>query len=315
MVDLQPGLGLARGDVFTPVDARAAGCTTAEIRANLTAGRWVALRRGVYTSREVRDRAFADPYSRHRLLTAAALVAVERHSVASHVSAAVVHGLALVDHPDDGVHLTTDEGSSHEGPGLSMHCAELGERETTIVADLPVTTVPRTLFDLGRRLSFADAVASIDQALHAGTVTPEQLRDTTVLHDAWPGSGCARRAIGFADGRSESIGESLGRVAIASAGLPAPQLQVELHDEQGLIGRTDFLFVEARVVGEFDGRLKYLTPDDLYREKRREDRIRRLNYGVFRFDWTIARFKPHELVGLFRDAAATVDRRRVARTA
>ena len=315
MVELQPSLGLARGDVFTPVDARAAGCSTAEIRANLAAGRWVALRRGVYTTRRVRDRAFAEPYSRHRLLTAAALAAVERPSVASHVSAAVVHGLALVDPPDDGVHLTTDEGSSHQGPGLSMHCAELGESETTTVAHLPVTAVPRTLFDLGRRLSFADAVASIDQALHTETVTAEQLRDTTFLHEAWPGSGTARRAISFADGRSESIGESLGRVAIASAGLPAPQLQVELHDEQGLIGRTDFLFAEARVVGEFDGRLKYLTPADLYHEKRREDRIRRLNYGVLRFDWTVARFRPRELLGLFRDAAATVDHRRLARPA
>ena len=41
----------------------------------------------------------------------------------------------------------------------------------------------------------------------------------------WLGVPDARRVVAFADARSESVGESRSRVAIALAGLPPPQLQ------------------------------------------------------------------------------------------
>ena len=74
-----------------------------------------------------------------------------------------------------------------------------------------------------------------------------------------------------------------------SAGLPRPELQVEIHDGAGLIGRVDAWYEDAAVAVEFDGRVKYLDPRDgsspgevLWEEKRREDRMRDVGVRVVR---------------------------------
>jgi hypothetical protein len=71
-----------------------------------------------------------------------------------------------------------------------------------------------------------------------------------------PGVPVARRVVAFADGRSESVGESRSRVAIAAAGLPPPELQWSMRLDHGM-AYTDFAWPELRTVGEFDGRVKY----------------------------------------------------------
>ena len=96
----------------------------------------------------------------------------------------------------------------------------------------------------------------------------------------------------FADGRSESVGESRSRVAIALAGLPTPALQwpIRYGDATAL---TDFGWVAQHTVGEFDGKIKYgrlLKPgqepgDAVYAEKLREDGLRALDWEVVRWTW------------------------------
>jgi hypothetical protein len=76
--------------------------------------------------------------------------------------------------------------------------------------------------------------------------------------------------------------------------LPRPDLQVDVEDAGGLVGTTDFGW--PGVVGEFDGRSKYGIPEGadpaevaevLWREKRREDRLRRV-VRVARWTWADA---------------------------
>ena len=60
------------------------------------------------------------------------------------------------------------------------------------------------------------------------------------------------------------------------------------------IARTDFVWEDDGLVGEFDGRLKYgrlLRPgqkpeDAVVEEKRREDAIREAGWGIVRWMWT-----------------------------
>jgi hypothetical protein len=90
--------------------------------------------------------------------------------------------------------------------------------------------------------------------------------DRAALHTAlerarrWPGSPGARRVIAFADGRSESVGESRSRIAIVAAGLPDPVLQWEVRRSSDIdfVGRVDFGRPELCTVGEFDGLAKRL---------------------------------------------------------
>jgi len=118
-------------------------------------------------------------------------------------------------------------------------------------------------------------------------VGEEELLRLLRATEFWPGSPTARSAIGFGDGRSESVGESRLRVLMYNHGLPTPVLQAVYFDEDGFVARVDFDFEEYETVVEFDGLLKYAggSPEVLAREKAREDRLRALGLQVVRTTW------------------------------
>jgi hypothetical protein len=129
----------------------------------------------------------------------------------------------------------------------------------------------------------------MDAALHDGVLAREDLHEAVLRATHWVGIGDAARAFGLADGRAESPLESRGRLALLAAGLPRPELQVELHGPRGPVARVDAWYEDAAVAVEFDGRVKYLDPFDgrdpgevLWREKRREDLVRELGVRVVR---------------------------------
>ena len=83
--------------------------------------------------------------------------------------------------------------------------------------------------------------------------------------------------------------ETRGRLRIVGAGLPAPELQVEIRIAGRLVAVVDAWFDEPAVAVEFDGRVKYTDPwrgrspeRVLWEEKRREDELRALDIGVVR---------------------------------
>jgi hypothetical protein len=101
--------------------------------------------------------------------------------------------------------------------------------------------------------------------------------------------------VAFADGRSESVGESRSRVLLHKLGLAPSALQLRITDSEGsFLGRSDFAWEEQRVLGEFDGRIKYgrlLRPgqdpgDAVFEEKRREDAMRDAAWEVVRWTWS-----------------------------
>jgi hypothetical protein len=104
----------------------------------------------------------------------------------------------------------------------------------------------------------------------------------------------AERAAALASPQPESVGESYSRAVIELLGFEQPVLQQVFSDGRGFIGRSDFWWPSQGVVGEFDGKGKYVqaalrdgvTADEaVYREKLREDRIRALGHGFLRWRW------------------------------
>jgi hypothetical protein len=80
-------------------------------------------------------------------------------------------------------------------------------------------------------------------------------------------------------------------------GLPIPQLQVPFSDTFGFIGYVDFFWPQYGLIGEFDGKGKYLrdeytngktTAEVILAEKKREDRLRALGPRVTRWGWNTA---------------------------
>jgi hypothetical protein len=101
----------------------------------------------------------------------------------------------------------------------------------------------------------------------------------------WPGVRAARRAIEFADGRSESPLESASRLKLAGL-VPAPALQTSIFGHDGrFLARSDFLWEEFGVVGEADGMEKYDDPDgtSLRREKLRQEALEQSGLIVVRW--------------------------------
>lgn len=155
---------------------------------------------------------------------------------------------------------------------------------------------------MARCVPFEQAVVVADAALATGRIGRAELDEALARATGWQGSPDARRAVGFADERSESVGESRSRVAIERAGLPTPVLQWEVLTGAGRrVRRVDFAWPELRTVGEFDGRVKYgrlLRPGQdpgevIYEEKLREDEVRDEDLGMVRWTWPdLARFDP-----------------------
>jgi hypothetical protein len=284
VTDVPPRLLLRR-------DALGEGFSDDEI-GRLTRGRtWTRLRRGAYLNGDAPGGAAA----RHRLLVSATLGQLRRPAVVSHQSAAVLHGLPLWDVPLDRVHVTRRPPAWNDvSRVLFVHVGHLDDDEIVEVRGLPVTSPARTAVDLARALPFDHAVVLLDAALHAGVCTEAALTDGLGRCIGRPGARAAGRAVRFADGRSESVGESRSRIVLRALRVAPTALQFPVRTVEGaLLGRADFAWEDRRVIGEFDGRIKYgrlLRPgqepgDAVFEEKRREDAIRDGGWGVVRWTW------------------------------
>ena len=167
------------------------------------------------------------PDEGHAVRVAAALAAMSSPAVASHHSAALIHGLEMLGQPRETVAVTRppNGGSRVGGPGIHTHIAALPERDVVMWRGLPITSVARTVIDLARASSFSGGVVVADSALRITRVSKAELHLCITACAGWPGIQNARRVAAFADARSESVLESISRVAFHDHGLPPPELQ------------------------------------------------------------------------------------------
>lgn len=293
---LSPGLralaSTQRG-AFTAAQAYAFGHNQKELQQLRRARLIMSLRRGVYV--DMAAWTDAEPAERLRLRTAALALALTAPAVLSHQSAAAELDLPLLAPDHSLLHVTrANRSGTRLEAGVDHHVAELHDHE---VVDLEggvmrVTAAARTAVDVARATDrFECAVTAFDSALRRG-VTRDELAAALDRARSWPGARLASGALPLADGRADNPGESWSRVVLIELGLAPDDIQVGLVDEEGLIGYVDFGWDD--VIGEFDGKLKYGVDAEtdprkagriVFAEKTREDRIRRLGYGVARWGW------------------------------
>lgn len=293
-------------------EALEAGLSADDIRALVSDGQWVRIRRGAYAARDCWDD--MAPPDRHLTMAQAVVRTLERPVVLGHVTAAVALGLPTWGADLSQVHVIRPDrrhGSRSEA-GVVHHSAELPDDHVTDIGGLPVTTAARTLVDHARTSRFESAVVTLDAGLNRRLTTDDAVLEMLTWQRDWPGSRAASRAVSFADGASESPGESRSRVRMDEAGLPRPELQAEIVDFDGrFVARSDFLFIEQRTIGEFDGRIKYRVgtagtnlEEVLWREKLREDALRSLGYEVVRITWADLERSPRWFRQMFLQAFA-----------
>ena len=246
--------------IVTVGELLAAGLSRPRLRSLVRRGVLIPVGWGIYARAAPAAEAARGPAGEHALRAAAALAAVGPAAVASHHSAALIHGLDLFGRQPAAVTVTRPPGASGSWtarPGIRLHIAALPAGHMTLRRGVPVTSVGRTTVDLARTSPFPAGVTVLDSALREGAVSKAELQAVLTTCGRWPGIQRARRAVAFSDARSESVLESISRVAFRDQGLPPPVLQAWVGDAGEVIGRADFLWRAYRTIGEADGAIKY----------------------------------------------------------
>jgi hypothetical protein len=277
-----------RFGAFTTAEAVAAGHGHSEIQNLTTSGAWVRLRRGVLITADDLELARRRGRS-YDLQCIAVLLALARPRASiSHRSAARLWGLPVPRTADELIRITDPE-RWRRGDGFLMSRAPLNRGEIWRAGPIRLTSAARTLVDCAREWPLEDAVVAMDAGVLAERTTTEELRRAAATVRGWPGASGACRAASLADGRAESPLETRGRLRMLGAGLPPPELQMEIRDAGRLVGVVDAWFDDAAVAVEFDGQVKYTDPwrgrspeRVLWDEKRREDELRALDIRVVR---------------------------------
>ena len=268
-------------------------------------GELVRLFPGIYTESELWMSLDRD--AQYRLRIEAVALAIDRDIVVSHESAACLWRLPRLDDWPIRVHIFEREGGTgrvnskliRHPVGLPQHALRLD--------GIRVTDLARTAMDVAATNTFIEGVITLDAALrrtiHPLSGVPTTLLTRENLLQEVPriplthGQAKARRAAEFADGRADRPGESISRVSMSIAGVPAPQLQVELQGASGRWYVVDFWWPQFAHIGEFDGRFKYTDPEflrgrtperALLDEKAREDDLRAAGRGMSRWTWEVA---------------------------
>jgi hypothetical protein len=173
-----------------------------------------------------------------------------RRSVLAGAAAAALHGAAWVD-----VDIPIELIGKNVRPqrGLVVRDETLDPHEVTQLRGLPVTTVCRTAFDVGRHLPRRQAVARLDALMRAAPFSTEEVNVLAAQHKGMRGVRKSTAALALVDGGAMSPKETWLRLLLVDAGLPHPTTQLPLLRGRDLVAVFDLGWEEYKVAAEYDG--------------------------------------------------------------
>jgi very-short-patch-repair endonuclease len=247
-----------------------AGVGRRVVERRLEAGRLHVVQRGVYAVG-------------HRVLTRegqwmAAVLAAGPRAALSHRSAAA---LWMVRSSTE-LEVTVPTGRAR--PGIMIHRALVPADELTTQRGIPVTTVPRTLFDLAGNLPRHQVERAINEAEVRRLADPLSLAD---LLDRYPrrlGAPAIRSILhdGVTVTRSELEARFLS--FLRKCGLPRPETNTRLH----VAGRwieCDCLWRERGLIVELDGWAAHGTAAAFERDRARDRILQAHGWRLARVTW------------------------------
>jgi very-short-patch-repair endonuclease len=215
----------------------------------------------------------------------AAVLACGDDAVLSHRSAAALWGIRR---PGGHAIEVTAPSKTRSRGNLRRHSSALPADEVTTHDGIPVTTVPRTLFDLAA-ISSTDVVEfGLKESEYLGHYDALSLRD---LVDRYPGRRGVSKAKACLDRHRE---RPVGRVRspleerfvpfLRRHRLPQPQLNawIDLGDKRF---QVDCLWLPHRQIVELDGWEGHGTRVAFRDDRARDRRLRVGGYGVTRLTW------------------------------
>lgn len=268
------------------------------------AGKLVRIRQGCYVKASAWAALTAE--HKHRMLIAAVARTAHVEPIFAGPTAGMLWGFPVSRVPEmvDVVFpVGFQRGSAN---GVRRRAFDPGALVTTRIGEWSVLDKIQTAIDLALNSEFPWAVSAMDRLLNSAPLSGEAGQRLVASADVAARIGQlssrakrrkAFKVLDFADGASMSPGESISRANIHILGFPAPELQTSFSDSEGHCATVDFWWKEHGLVGEFDGRAKYLKPEYLngrtpsqvvIDEKNRENRLRALGLTVVRWEWATA---------------------------
>jgi hypothetical protein len=242
---------------FTRPQALAAGITLSMLRGP----KFTQLFRGVYVAAGI-------PFH-PEIRIRGALLTHPPGAFASYHSAAELYGLPVPNTSQVHVSVFTKD-DRRRRDGIVSHVAPPQKLRVVRGIEVPVPT--QLFIDLAAHLGLVDLVVLGDAMVRRKLATPEEL---VAACAAWEGrhARAARRAAGYVRAKVDSPMESRLRMLIVLAGLPEPEVNLELRDDFGnLVCKPDLSYPHLKIAIEYDG------------QQHRED-LEQWNWDVERLDW------------------------------
>lgn len=202
-----------------------------------------------------------------------------RRAVIAGVAASALLGAPYVD-DDIPIELVWRNGRPPDG--LIVRNDTLAAGEVVRAVGLPVTSIERTAFDLGRLLSRNQAIMRLDALMWSRKFDIGTVLRLTELHPRATGVKRLKSVLPLVDGGAASPKETWLRLAVIDAGFPTPTTQIPVHDRRGLIGWLDMGYEELRIALEYDGDHHRRDRRQYVKDQRRLRRLEAAGWIVIR---------------------------------
>ncbi|MBB2991008.1 hypothetical protein FHR72_002481 [Mycolicibacterium iranicum] len=168
------------------------------------------------------------------------------------------------------------------------------------VDDMPVATIQRCAYDLGRHLRRDAAVICLDSLARATGLRAEHVAPVIARYKGARHIRRLRTAIDLMDGGAQSPKETMLRLLMIDAGFPRPATQIPVYDgSREPFAYLDMGWEDALIAVEYDGDQHRTDRDQYVWDERRLRRLRDCGYLHVK---VIAEDRPHDVIERVRRA-------------
>jgi very-short-patch-repair endonuclease len=191
--------------------------------------------------------------------------------------------------------------------GATIHrTKDVPARDVTVVQSLPVTTVHRTLVDLGAVCDLEVVELAVESALRRRITTVPRLERHLAASSqrGRRGPKTLRVVLRRRGDRppTDSHLETRFLQFLRRHGFPEPDRQERIYGDDGLIARVDFIYVERNLIVEVDSRTHHTRQLDWERDLRRRNALTSRGRRVLHVTESRLRSDPEGLAGELRRA-------------
>ena len=247
---------------------------------------------GVRSARvESEGRARVDPV---RVLCAAYATRMPRHQGFSHLTAVRLFGLPVPERLRDDQRLHVSAIAPHRAPrgaGVRGYQLSIEHAQTSgsleLLDGLRVISAVDTWCQMAAHLTVDELVVLGDGLVRRQRplATLAELRTAASRYAGGRGARALAEALRLIRPGTDSPKETELRLAIIRSGLPEPEVNITIYDDQGLpIARGDLVYPRHKVLIEYDGAHHREVEQQYFNDVDRDDRVTEAGWRIIHFN-------------------------------